>query len=35
MQAEYAEGVGKMIAVTEKAGCSRNVGEIVEVDCGG
>ncbi len=35
MQADDAEGVGEVIAATEEAGCSGNVGEIVEVDCGG
>ena len=35
MQADDAKGVGEVIAVTEEAGCGRDVGKIVEVDCGG
>ena len=35
MQADNAEGVGEVIAVTEETGCCGDVGEIVEVDCGG
>ncbi len=35
MQADDAEGVGEVIAVTVEADCGGDVGEIVEVDCGG
>lgn len=35
MQADDAEGVGEIIAVTKETGCGWDVGEIVEVDCGG
>ena len=35
MQADDAEGVGEVVAVTEEAGCGGDVGEIVEMDCGG
>ena len=35
MQVDDAEGVGEVIAVTEETGCGGDVGEIVEVDCGG
>ena len=35
MQADDAEGVGEVVAVTEEAGCGGYVGEIFEMDCSG
>ena len=35
MQADDAEGVREVIAITEEAGCGKDVGKIVKVDCGG
>ena len=35
MQTDDAEGVSEEVAIAEEAGCSRDVGEVVEVDrCG-